>query len=68
MFISPGEAFISIILPSGYTNIDMTFGNQDTLVVAGNRVDSSIIPVSTTTALLDPIAKTQAEILTGVNG
>jgi len=50
MFISPGEAFISIILPSGYTNIDITFGNQDTLVVAGNRVDSSINGVVKSTA------------------
>jgi len=50
MFISPGEAFISIILPSGYTNIDITFGNQDTEIVEDRRVDLSINGVVKSTA------------------
>jgi len=51
MFIYPGDAFISIILPSGYNNISITFGNQDPSIVEGCRVDLSIngIVVSTAT-------------------
>jgi len=51
VFVHPGEGFVSFILPYGYTDIDIAFGNQSSYGRAGRRVDLSINGVVKSTAI-----------------